>query len=779
MAEETPISEEVLRQALADIELLTGMYRTSLIQNSALILDQIDNAINRTSGNLRQNLVDIRLAARSIFDLVRGSYTSTGTRLQTAVSAAQDEIQALNQSWLDQILAGINDVVSGVTGAAENTIESLAVAIDDASDFAAAIVSDSQSAIESTVGAAVESLSNFLSDVRSIIDSDFEQSFFRLETIERDLRDKINDTIETVTREVSFQATQTTNTVLQAVQDSGAAITEFVAPIVPTLEAAGAMIDTGVSRLADIWQTIIGPAINSLPEEIFAVARERAEGQINEMSPLLDQLQRAIAVASGLDEKALADAGITDIFGIAGRSFLAALMGLVSVPLILQSMMQTVLAPAHNNLLHNISREVPFSLLTPNEAAAAKRRGLMTQEEYSNDVKGAGFDDSRAAVLQLLDTVELPPGDALSIWLRGEKDEDWLNEILGRIGYLPEAQDVIKKLAFFIPPVQDLITMAVREAFTPNIISQYGLEEDFPPEFAREAAKQGVSEDWAKKYWASHWRLPSLTDAFEMFHRRVITRDDLITLMRTQDIMPFWRDKLIDIAFNPLTRVDVRRMHKLGVLDDQQTFNAYLDIGYNEENAQNLLRFTILANEGEDALLPGESLDIVRPQVERALASGAVSHSDAVDILRATGLSNDSAELVADSIELKAILDARDAEKDAIIAQASNGIIAFDVAYDKLSALNLSAQELQKSVADIERLRTGNSKSPTRAELQTMLSKGIITAPQWYNAMLLQGYGDFWTRKFYRLITGAEIDGAITAGNTGTAVPRGGQESEN
>ena len=52
-----------------------------------------------------------------------------------------------------------------------------------------------------------------------------------------------------------------------------------------------------------------------------------------------------------------------------------------------------------------------------------------------------------------------------------------------------------------------------------------------------------------------------------MLHRGVIDTAELDMLLRAQDVMPFWRDRLTAIAYRPLTRVDVRRMYKQGVLN--------------------------------------------------------------------------------------------------------------------------------------------------------------------------------------------------------------------
>ena len=171
-----------------------------------------------------------------------------------------------------------------------------------------------------------------------------------------------------------------------------------------------------------------------------------------------------------------------------------------------------------------------------------------------------------------------------------------LNDIereLRRIGIHPDYIPMFKALAYPVPPVADLITMAVREAFSPAIASRFGQYEDYPTDLTRFAAMQGIDEEWSRRYWAAHWSLPSPQQGFEMLHRGVINEQDLNLLLRALDIMPFWREKLLAISFNPLTRVDVRRMYSLGVLSENEVEKAYRDIGYTPENAERLRAFTV------------------------------------------------------------------------------------------------------------------------------------------------------------------------------------------
>jgi len=135
--------------------------------------------------------------------------------------------------------------------------------------------------------------------------------------------------------------------------------------------------------------------------------------------------------------------------------------------------------------------------------------------------------------------------------------------------------------------------MLVRDAFNDSASSQYGYDEDFPQEINEFFAKQGYDPDWAKRYWRSHWNLPSPNQAYEMLHRGLIDQGDLETLLRISDYPKFWREKLRDISFNVLTRVDVRRLLQAGLLDEGKALEAYKKMGYTPEDAELLTKFAV------------------------------------------------------------------------------------------------------------------------------------------------------------------------------------------
>ena len=137
-------------------------------------------------------------------------------------------------------------------------------------------------------------------------------------------------------------------------------------------------------------------------------------------------------------------------------------------------------------------------------------------------------------------------------------------------------------------------------------------------------AKHGFDPQWAQYYWYSHWVLPGTTQGYEMMHRGIISQGELQTLLRVSDIPSFWREKLMEMSYKPYTRVDVRRMYGLGVLDESGVKRSYLDLGYNDEKAEAMTQFTILYEAGDDADILTQYKDLTKAMVLQAFKKGMI-----------------------------------------------------------------------------------------------------------------------------------------------------------
>jgi hypothetical protein len=317
---------------------------------------------------------------------------------------------------------------------------------------------------------------------------------------------------------------------------------------------------------------------------------------------------------------------------------------------------------------------------------------------------------------------------------------------------VPRDIDALIQASLLIPPVPDLISMAVREAFSPEIAERFGQFEDFPPDFARAAAQQGISDDWARRYWAAHWALPSIQMGFEMVHRGVIGTEDLNLLLRAQDIMPFWRDKLTEISFSPLTRVDIRRMHKVGVLSEADVNRAYRDIGYNDLNAERLTEFTLRLNAPKAAEDVDELAKLTRASVLGFFEDGIIDADQARKLLLDLGVSEQATELFISAKQADLERADRKEQIDLIVAQQRAGAIRFDEAQDRLAGLGLATREQEKAVTRLLREKAQKTLLPPRGSLDKMFKAQVIDREIYLDTLQTRGYSLQWSERFLQMV---------------------------
>jgi hypothetical protein len=255
-------------------------------------------------------------------------------------------------------------------------------------------------------------------------------------------------------------------------------------------------------------------------------------------------------------------------------------------------------------------------------------------------------------------------------WNRGLVDDAGALWQLERQGYSGRELQAIKGLRYQMPGESDLVRFGVREVFTPEIAQRFGQFEGFPSGFGEAMAKLGYrasgagsgdgssapgGRSWAEAYWAAHWQLPSITQAFEMYQRRVKLRDggtfddaSLDMLLRAQDVMPYWRETLKQIAYNPLTRVDIRRMYHARVLTEQEVYNAYLDVGYNAVNARRLTDFTKLNYAPDDATTGVKNRELTASLIRESYRRHVITRDDAAARLIDVGYDAEETEFQLD-----------------------------------------------------------------------------------------------------------------------------------
>lgn len=353
--------------------------------------------------------------------------------------------------------------------------------------------------------------------------------------------------------------------------------------------------------------------------------------------------------------------------------------------------------------------------------------------EVKEVLKRSGMSDEAIDLLFLSRYRLYSEFEIRTLYLRGVLDTDQMFMRMRELGYTDTRIRELVQSWEIIPPVSDLITMVAKEAFEPDFIRKIGLDAEFPTEQVEWLNKQGISTDWALKYWYAHWDQPSVQMGMEMLHRDVIDEEELDLLFRAQEIPPFWRDKLTKIAYAPYTRVDIRRMHDLGVVGDEELIRAYKDIGYDDEKATNMAIFTIKYNRQKER-------DLTRGQIVNTYADSMISKQDAIDLLVNLDYSEAQAEYMLMYEDWKTQLDYQEDIIKNIEDKYVNNLITSLEAHNGLGKLNLPAERISILMDKWETKRLKDVKLPSKTDLDKFYTNNVISKDEYYTYMRKLGY---------------------------------------
>lgn len=378
---------------------------------------------------------------------------------------------------------------------------------------------------------------------------------------------------------------------------------------------------------------------------------------------------------------------------------------------------------------------------SPAELWAMTRRGSLDAGTMQQYLKETGWPDDLITAWADITRPLLSAMDLGAAYLRGEIGEGEFSDDLRKRGYSARDTDVIKALTQLIPGPTDLVRMAVREAWNESVVRTFGYDEGFPAEFGEWTAKQGLSSEWAKRYWRAHWALPSIQLGYEMLHRGEIDDRELMLLLQASDIPAFWRQKLINISYHPYTRVDARRMFELGVLSEEDVYQSYRDEGYNEERARKLTEWTIKEyGFGQESKMINEAL--------AAFTKGLMNEEETRSVM--TQLEVPKFQQDAD-IAMATLRRQNDLEAEQLknIQVAYVGMeIDESKARDLLATLNPPGSFIEQTIAVWKVQRERKLKKLTVAQIRDFWVSGIIEEGAVDKEMAKNGYSKQYSEWF-------------------------------
>ena len=340
-------------------------------------------------------------------------------------------------------------------------------------------------------------------------------------------------------------------------------------------------------------------------------------------------------------------------------------------------------------------------------------------------------------------------GIVRGLFLRGEIDETKMFERMKQLGYTDTRINEIVKLWQVIPGVQDIVRYIAKEAFEPDKIKTFGLMEEYPVEAEKWAKMQGVSKKWVEAEWVAHWRDLGIDFMLEAFHRHIVDWDLVKDYMSLIEIPPKLQSIVRDTAFRVYTRVDVRRMHAMGVLNDAELVTAYLDQGYDEDKAVKMAEFTIQYNIQQQK-------DLTKSEILKGYAERIIPKEEAKDMLVDMKYDSDEAEYLLTFEDYKENKKLEDLVLKNIATRFQSNLISEFETRSRLAKLNLSGERIDLLVEKWQIDITVDIKPASKADSDKFYAGGLIDKDNYRDRLKKIGYLDKDIDLYIKLIEQAK-----------------------
>jgi hypothetical protein len=309
--------------------------------------------------------------------------------------------------------------------------------------------------------------------------------------------------------------------------------------------------------------------------------------------------------------------------------------------------------------------------------------------------------------------------EVLELFWREEIDPARLNLFMEKAGLTEEERELAKVFLERIAPVQDVIRFAVRDAFNETAVKDWGLDEDYPEKLTELGKKWGFTDETLHYYWRSHWQMPSPQFVYEFMHRRHITQNEAETLLRIADWPKKIRDLMMKTSYRVISRVDVRRIYKAGVMTEQEVLDTYLDMGYNERDARRLTDFVLITSQ------PG-GFKLTKAEIINGYKDEILTRTETLGMLQAEGYTAEEAEFLLLRQDLQ---DKREDTKlviDVTKRRYADGELTTDGVLNELGKMGVKTSKINRLIVKWDLQNKQKEKRPSDKMLEEWFTKGII-----------------------------------------------------
>lgn len=385
--------------------------------------------------------------------------------------------------------------------------------------------------------------------------------------------------------------------------------------------------------------------------------------------------------------------------------------------------------------------------LDPNTLIKALHIAPEKVDEINKKLAENGLDSSDIELMKISGYSLYDLNMVKECYLRNIISQDIAQERMSELGFTPARTKEIMSTWEVIPSPQDLFWMVGKEAFEDDQISRFGLGAEFPDDQVEWLEKQGISKFWAQKYWIAHWDYPGESRVLDLFHRGLINDNDLDQFYRVIEIPPFWRERLKKASYSLYTRVDLRRMHDLGIISDKDVYDNFRGEGYDDEHAKRMTQFYIQYNEDNNK-------DLTRSQIERAYESDLITKAQAIEMLESLKYTRDQATFMIEIVDYNEEIKRQKLMIKSIEKMYKHKDIDSNRARSMLSNLHVETKWVEAYLTQWETELSISERLPTKEDLMRWLGNNFITEQQFTSYMKKLNFADSTIKIYISEITG-------------------------
>ncbi len=396
-------------------------------------------------------------------------------------------------------------------------------------------------------------------------------------------------------------------------------------------------------------------------------------------------------------------------------------------------------------------KEHPDLIPTTSDLVTQRWKGIISDNVFYEEMAQAGYNRERSDAIYKAAETYLNAYDYVSLWRRHIIDDNTLTSRLSSIGVPEDRIQDVKNATLYFPTATDIVTFAVREVFKPDIVEKYGQDKEIDADYLEQAKRAGLSEQFARWFWSAHWQLPSANQGYQMLHYGAITNDELKKLLATLDYMPYWRDKLETISYNPINRVDIRRIYQAGFVDRERVKNEYKKQGYTNDDAELITRW-VEATYGPKPAgdITGTNYVVGKDQqvypnaalLVDSFKRGLITEGELRNGLVQLDYAPTTIALLVERVKQDIEQEKIDLEANAITDQYRSGAIDIEQYKLELTKLGVPSQLMETTIARELAQAKSRVKMPSRADYEKWAKIGIIDKGEFEGGLRILGYRD-------------------------------------